>query len=361
MTVRWLAAVALSLCIPPRCLAERRPGPIEVGFDARVELVAVVFYLAGNKEFSQCTDAAYLQAVERQFGPARSHPVVAMASEMRERKRVWFGSPVSLAVHLTPELELQPGVAAQADGGSLDFRWTLEEAREFARRLRDFSRATRAPEFFRRESARYERIVARMEAVTARIDAGWYEALAPARVARSFTVVPSLLSAHGNYGPVVRTTSGVRNYAVIGVWKFEPDGSPVFDEDVLALLAHEFAHPYVNPWVDAGMAGLRPAGEALIRARQADFEKTGYGQGSEFNPDVLYETMVRALVVTYLGDHGDAAGAERQLHDDAAEGWTWLPAVVERLRAARSSGPLLLDESLRRRYGELLLAQAAGR
>jgi hypothetical protein len=268
---------------------------------------------------------------------------------------------VSLAVHLTPELELLPGVAARADGGSLDFRWTLDEAREFARRLRAFSRATRAPEFFRRESGRYRRIVARMETVTARIDPTWYGALAPMTGERRFTVAPTLLTAHANYGPVARSASGVRNYAVIGVWKLEPDGSPVLGDDVPRTIVHEFAHAYINPWVDAGMTQLRPAGEALIRARQAEFDKTGYGQGAEFNPDVLYETMVRALVVVYLADRGDAAGAEEVERHDVAQGWTWLPAVVEWARAARSAGSLRLDDPLRRSYGELLLAQAAVR
>jgi hypothetical protein len=150
----------------------------------------------------------------------------------------------------------------------------------------------------------------------------------------------------------------VHNFAVIGVWRLEADGSPAFGDDVLRIIVHEFTHSYVNPWVDEGMQTLRPAGEALIRARQAEFERTGYGQGAEFNPDVLYETITRTLVILYLSDTAGGEEARRQPERDSSRGWVWLPAVVGRLRSARSAGPLRLDDPLLRAFADVLSSEA---
>jgi len=315
----------------------------------------IVFYLAGNKEYAECGDPAYLRAVETYFGAYRSHPAVKMAADLRERKHIWYGSPASFAVHLTPGFQLLPGTRDQAGGGSLDFRWTLAEAQSFARELRSFSRTSRAQGFFNQHAPLYQQLSGRLEQRAAEVRAEWYAELVKPPNSRKFTVVPTLLAGNGNYGPHVQTQAGVHNYAIIGVWKFEGDGSPAFDKDVERIIVHEFAHSYVNPWVDEGMTGLRPAAEALIKARQHDFERTGYGEGSEFSPDLLYETMVRALVVTYYTERGDTTGAERQMQQDIHNGWTWLPSVVDWVKAARASGSFQLDETTRKDYGNLLL------
>jgi hypothetical protein len=358
ISLRKLTILLFLLCLPSCGLSGQRAAPIQVQFDERVELVSVVFYLAGNKEYAECNDSAYLKAVEQYFGSRRTHPAVKMAADLRERKHVWFGSPVSLAIHLTPDFELAPGTRAQADGGSLDFRWTLAEAQAFAQQVHSFAQASRAPRFFQQHRPLYRSLTGRLEQLTGKLRPEWFAGLSPAEDSRQFTVVPSLLAGNGNYGPHAQTATGVRNYAIVGVWRFEPDGSPAFGDDAQRIIVHEFAHAYVNPWVDAGMALLRPDGETLIKAKQSDFEKTGYGQGIEFNPDILYETMVRALVVMYLADQGDNAGAQRQLQHDVQEGWTWLPAVVDWAKAARVNASFRLDEALRRSYGELLTALA---
>ncbi len=348
----------LLLCLSPTLLAAAQASPIQVRFDRRVELISIIFYLAGNKEYAGCRDAAYLKAVDEYFGKYRSHPAVKMAADLRERKHIWFGSPISFAVHLTPQFQLLPGTRDHASGGSLDFRWTLAEAQSFARQVQSFARASRARQFFKQHEPLYRQMTGRLRRLVAQTDPAWFASLTATRSARQFTVSPSLLLGSGNYGPHVQTKGGIHNYAVIGVWEFEKDGSPTFRDDYAWIVVHEFAHAYVNPWVDEGMAELRPAAERLIRAKESDFGKTGYGQGTEFNPDLLYETMVRALVVVYFGDHGDLAGARRQLQKDVHRGWTWLPAVVDWVKAARSRGSFQLDGTTRHDYANLLMALA---
>jgi Domain of unknown function (DUF4932) len=348
----------LLLCLTPTVAAAAQALPIQVRFDRRVELISIIFYLAGNKEYAGCRDAAYLKEVDEYFGKYRSHPAVKMAAELRERKHVWFGSPISFAVHLTPDDQLLPGTRDHSHGGTLDFRWSLAEAQSFAGQVRSFARASRAQSFFKQHEPLYRQMTGRLKRLVAHIDAAWFASLTAARSTRTFTVSPSLLLGGGNFGPHVQADGRFHNYAIMGVWKFEKDGSPTFGEDSAWVIIHEFAHSYVNPWVDEGMGQLRPAAEKLIKARQHDFDKTGYGQGTKFNPDLLYETMVRALVVVYFADHGDATGAQQQLEKDVTHGWSWLPDVVDWVKSARARGHFRLDEAAREDYSNLLTALA---
>ncbi len=99
--------------------AAEQASPIQVRFDKRVELISIIFYLAGNKEYAGCKDPAYLKAVEEYFGNYRSHPAVKMARELRERNHIWFGAPISFAVHLTPGYQFLPGVKDQPAAAAL--------------------------------------------------------------------------------------------------------------------------------------------------------------------------------------------------------------------------------------------------
>lgn len=356
--LRKFLAVVLLLGMSSMVYGSQRVPTVRVRFNRRVELISIIFYLAGNKEYAGCHDAAYLKAVNEYFGGYRSHPAVEMAADLRERKHIWFGSPISIALHLTPQLQLLPGTKDHDSGGSLDFRWTLAEAQSFAWQVRSFARASRAQDFFKQHRQLYRQMTRRLRRLTLQVDTSWYATLTKTSSTRQFTVIPSLMLGNGNYGPHVQTQAGISNYAVMGVWKFEKDGSPAFADDSLSIIIHEFTHSYVNPWVDQGMAQLRPAGEMLIKAKQSDFDKTGYGQGSGFNPDVLYETMVRALVVVYFADHGDTASAQRHLENDVHHGWSWLPAVANWIKSAQAKGSFQLDESTRHDYGKLLTSLA---
>lgn len=130
----FLIAVLL-LGLSPVTFAAKQVSPIQVQFDQRVELISIIFYLAGNKEYAQCRDAAYLKAVDKYFRNYRFHPAVQMAAGLRKREHIWFGSPISFAVHLTPPFQLLPGTRDHASGGSLDFRWTMSEAQAFAQQV----------------------------------------------------------------------------------------------------------------------------------------------------------------------------------------------------------------------------------
>ncbi|MCP4645126.1 MAG: DUF4932 domain-containing protein, partial [bacterium] len=75
--------------------------PLRVMVDPRVELMSVIFRLAGHPEYNQGRVDVYTKDVEQHFGKHRNHPTVATARKLRRTRGVSYDACMSMAVHLT--------------------------------------------------------------------------------------------------------------------------------------------------------------------------------------------------------------------------------------------------------------------
>ena len=104
-----------SLGLPLSALAADNPpvvykanaGRITIEVDPRVELIATVFRLAGNPEFSDGTLRPYAKAIERHFGDFDNHPAVKMTAVLRYKRSMSCDGPMSLAVHIDHDFRLR--------------------------------------------------------------------------------------------------------------------------------------------------------------------------------------------------------------------------------------------------------------
>jgi hypothetical protein len=71
--------IGLMLIMPiAPAAAAQSEGP-RIGVDRRVELMAILFKLAGNRDFNQNNFRQYNAEIERHFGPFRDHEAVALS------------------------------------------------------------------------------------------------------------------------------------------------------------------------------------------------------------------------------------------------------------------------------------------
>ena len=59
---------------------------IQVAVDPRVELLCIIFRLAGNPEYNKAPACPYVRDVEARFGPFKDHAAVQMARTLRRRR-----------------------------------------------------------------------------------------------------------------------------------------------------------------------------------------------------------------------------------------------------------------------------------
>lgn len=342
-------ALALAPLLAPLVLQDP-PAIIRVEVDPEVELATLVARFAGFREFAEPNSRSpYSRAIEAHFAAQRDHPAVQRLRELRQAHGVSFDAIASLGVHLGPLPELAERVPFDADtatfGGRLDARWGGARAREFVALLRDFAREGRAEEFFAGQAETFREVEARLAArLSQSVALPWFDAFFGARAGASYRAIPGLLSGGHNYGVGVRFPGGGAEEIspVLGCWSFDKDGLPVFGDEYLPVFVHELCHTYTNPIVDQRFELLEACGARLFAAREPELRRQSYTSARI----VLYETLVRAVVVHCRHDTEGPEAGRAQAEAERASHFTWVPAVAASLaevQADRERFPSLVE------------------
>jgi len=315
---------------------------LQVTVDPRVELLSLIFRLAGNPEYNMGRVASYNQDAERQFGSFRNHAVVSLAIELRQTRGVSFDAVMSLAVHLTDLEGLNLAGPLDPWPANLDPRWTASGVNDFLTAARQFVRDTGFRTFLEQHQSLYETTVTRLGAMleeSAHLE--WYESFFGERPGASFTVVPALFNGGANYGPRFRDLQGREAlYSILGVWKTDGAGLPEFTPDMLGTVVHEFSHSFANPVIDRHMAELAAAGEKIFPHVAEQMRAQGYGNAGT----MLRESLVRASTVRFVHRYEGAEAARRAAQAEADRGFLWTADLADLLgeyEAQRDTYPTL--------------------
>ncbi len=326
--------LAVLLVLPGIVSVAAVPGPEpEVSVDPRVELVSIVFYLSGGPAYTQPSQyQPYRQRVDRWFSPFEDHPAVRYARKLREQDGISFDAPMKLAIRISPDPAMRLLVPLGPGPQPFDARWRRKTVRKFLKRLRDFRRDSRFDAFFRENRPLYDEVSGRLsKTVHTGLDLQWFPAFfgAGTRQEGSLHVVAGMLLGGCNYGPSVTIGGQVHRYTILGVWRTDATGRPVFQADDMATLVHELCHTYSNPVVDRWLPELQPSLAELDRRNRAAFERQGYG-----GPRTLgYESMVRALVGRYLLDTGRMEAARAHEEEQKRLEFLWVGDLTRLLSA----------------------------
>jgi hypothetical protein len=302
---------------------------VPVTVDPRVELMAVIFRLAGNPEYSRCKIASYAKAVDEHFGPFRDHEAVKLARNLRRTRRVSFDAVMSMAVHVTSADRLEERIPLDPRPPSLDARWRPDEARQFLAAARRFVKETSFKDFIEKQQKLYGSSVSRLEAVlTEHGHLEWFDEFFGPRPGASFRVFAGLLNGPNCYGARCSTADGKEElYCVLGVWKTDLSGMPSFDLTLVATVVHEFCHSYTNPIVDRHEAELKKAGEAIFPHVAAAMRRQAYGNWKT----MIYESLVRACTVRYTRRHQGVIAAWWEIRHHTQRKFLWVGDLAELL------------------------------
>jgi hypothetical protein len=277
--------------------APAKKPPLRVVVDARVELMSIIFRLAGNTEYGRGKVDSYTKDVEKQFGEFRTHPAVKMAQKLRQSRGVSYDACMNIAVYLTDADKCEERVPLDPRPEELDDRWQIDEAREFLTALRQFVKDTHFDEFVAAHRMLYETTQSRMkDFLDKEAHLEWFDEFFGPRQGVSFTVVLGLLNGPNNYGVRILTPDGKQElYCVLGVWATDEKGLPVFDRSMMETVVHEFCHSYANPIIDRHDKEFQSAGEKIFPSVEAAMQRQAYGNWKT----MMYESLVRACTLRY--------------------------------------------------------------
>ena len=171
---------------------------LHVAVDPRVELLSIVFRLAGNEEYRRA-QGPYAAAVDAHFASHARHEAVRLAATLRQQFGISFEAPVQLALHL--DASWRPAMPLDPLPKELVARWKGAPVAPFAAALADFASSTRFDDFWRARAGYFGAVCAKLRPVLSeQVILGWFDAVFGPRPRTRYLVVPGLLTGPMNYG-----------------------------------------------------------------------------------------------------------------------------------------------------------------
>ena len=303
---------------------------ISISVDPRVELVSIIFKLAGNPEYNRSLFFSYISDIDEHFGKFREHPAVELAKELRNTRGVSYDAPMSLAIHIRDINDFEMLVPLEPFPEQLDGRWETFRVREFLEKARQFSKETKFNDFFNSHKPMYERAVSRLRSLIEKeAHLEWFDDFFGARPGAEFHIFLGMTNGPSSYGPRFKLEEKEKYYCILGVWKFAYFGlgEPRFDRTLMPTVIHEFCHSYANPIVDAHLVQLEEPGRRIFSKVQEQMKNNAYGQWQT----VMRESLVRACVVRYLVKNEGLDEANRQIESDISRGFFWIRELSDLL------------------------------
>jgi hypothetical protein len=329
--VLWVAGICVALApchsSVAQSVATTQPA-LAARVDPRVELMSIIFRLAGNPEYNMDnSESPYADDVEAHFGKFRGHAAVRKAKEMRKDHYVGFDAVMSMAIAVEDGATLKELVPLEQ--ANLDGRWSVEDAREFLAAARSFVQDSDFATFTSAHQPLYAESAARMNRILEQFQVQtWFDAFFGDRPTVKFELVLGLLNGGGNYGPALRYPDGrAVYYSIIGCWKFDQQGRPVFGDSIIPTIVHEFCHSYTNPVIEKSFDQLRPAGEQLFAGCKAQMQQQAYGAWDA----MMRESLVRACVVRFMRAKWGRLAAWTEAREQAGRGFAWVGELADRL------------------------------
>ena len=336
------------------------PGPVATGtahslrveVDPRVELMSLIFRLAGNPEYSEGRVKSYAEDAEKQFGSFRGHAVVKLARKLHDTHGVSYDAVMSMAIHLTDAEHVQLRLPLKPWPEGLDNRWRAPDVRKFLAAAQQFVKDSSFKEFIEQHHPLYETTEARMQKLIEKeAHLEWFDGYFGPRPNESFTVALGLLSGGGgSYGPHFRAADGHEElYCILGVWQTDKQGLPEFPRSTLSIVVHEFCHSYANPLIERHWAELQASGNGLFERVAGQIRS--YSQGAYSNGQTLLkESLVRVCVIRYLRQYEGEEAARRAIRAEKRNGFLWMQELSDLLgdyEAHREQYPTLEEFSPR--------------
>ncbi len=300
---------------------------IEVAADPRVELMAVVFRLAGNPEYRQSLVPEYNKRITEYFQPFAAHPVVAMAKELRSKHDVSYDAVSSMAVHLSSIDNLKLIVSINEAVG-LDGRWPRERIPEFLTKLSDFAVQSKFKEFYQSNRGEYEKYEELLKNRAAELGiTEWAEKTFKPAELPPFKVIP-FMTAGGNYGPEINYGPGKYCFYAIVSMQSQPA------KGIDYILVHDFLHSLVNPLVDRYFSRLKPFGNAIFPYVEEQMRRMTYNSPHT----MICESFVRAGTAVYYYDKAGEMTKNGMVKQEEIRGFLWTGDLVQSILDARSKG-----------------------
>lgn len=295
--------------------------------DERIELLSIVFRLAGNREYNNEIFKIYTQDIHNYFDKFKEHPLISFASKLRIEKGVSYDAVMKMAFHIdqpplfTPKVEFNDDIPEP--------RWGKDNAMKFIELLQDFYKVTNFDKFYNEHNELYTIAEEKFLPVYQSLKIDWYNQYYGIKPNGSFNVIICLGNGGNNYGgKIVFEDNREDAFAIMGTWSIDSTNKPFYNTpNYLPTLIHEFNHSYVNPLIDKFSDQLENSSKIIFGPIENNMRRQAYSNWKT----MICESIVRASVIRYMLKYDSYIAAKSQLISEIGNGFYWMQGLVDNL------------------------------
>lgn len=307
--------------------------PITDTIDQRVELISVVFRLAGIEEYTvelypDRVFDIYIDLIEEHFRKYENLEAVNYVKSKAVSKGIRYDAVMSFPVCVTPPPNMKPLIAfSDSIPGN---RWDARSATKFLDLLNDFYVQADFEAFYKKNQALYSDVKERFALLTSKINQNWFSTFYGYEAQVNFNVINAPGIGPYNYNVDLIYPNGQKfTFAIIGSAFMDSLGMPVYDK-YLNTLIHEFSHSFINQIVYDNEKVFKKSGEKIYK----HFRKMKIATNDAYGnwQSMLNESLVRAAVIKYFKDNGyEQEVIDERIEVEAKLGFPWTNELFERL------------------------------
>lgn len=293
--------------------------------DKRVELLSIVFRIAGIPEYNDRIYSSYVNDIHEHFDKFKEHEIFSFIREIRSEHNIGYDAVMSMAIHIEQPPLLTPIFEFSS---SIEQRWNSKTALEFLDLLQRFYKETDCESFFKEQEELYSVAESRFEKIYESINVGWYGDFYGAKPNNGkFVTIIGIGNGGFNYGSRITFPNGKTDmYSIIGTSKIDSINLPIYDiERLLPTYIHEFQHSFINPMAKNYEVEFENSCNKLYKTVEWCMRSQAYSNWQT----MLNESLVRANVIRYLIKNSTIEQAERQLKEDFGRNFFWIKELVD--------------------------------
>ena len=298
--------------------------------DERVELLSIVFRLAGAKEYSSKIFRLYTDKIDKHFSKYKNHELIEFIKKIKKEDPISHDAVMFMAIHIGNPPDFKPLVEFSDSIPDPDQRWKKKNSIKFLELLKKFYKDANCSLFFKNNEDLYKQVSTKFLPIYNYLDLAWYTKFYGAKPKAKFKIVIGLGNGGGNFGPQIKLKNGqVEIYAIMGTWQVDSLGMAKFGiNKYFSTLLHEFNHSFVNHLIKQNAEKFQENGEYIYEVVKYEMLDQAY---ADWNT-MLSEALVRASVIKYMKDHNFKKNEiDKEIQDQIESKFLWINELVEEL------------------------------
>lgn len=305
--------------------------PTEVGhntepyFSETVELMGLIFRLAGAEEFNGCQVSTVANSADSYFASVKNHQAVQLAKQYRQ-SGISYDAVTAYGNHLifneNGEIIFDPNCQ---DGSSSSLkRWNSKQKNDMLVAVNDFYKTSKFHDWFVSVETEQQQAIASFKSVVS-VDYTWFDSYYGKTDKLASRIILSFMPTGGSGLSFNRKDGTLLLTSVIGDFR-EDNGQVIYYND-LAHIVHELSHPYCNPLMEANWSAISSIANEVYSKVSDLMISQAYGTAK----GMMNETLVRASVIRYMISHNMKAKANERLAYEESRGFIMVRTLVKTL------------------------------